>query len=129
MPSRTRLVAAFLLLVSLESTTMLAAQALAPPLPRWRAQLPAAASRPLLASAATSVAYVPGDSSGHRHTMTGLLIGGLVGTVATGAFLVAFCSDSDTQCGADEVGRAALYIALPAAALGAVIGSLIRTRR
>jgi hypothetical protein len=59
--------------------------------------------------------------------MTGLLIGGAVGAVATGVFLAAFCSDPDTQCGADEFGRAVLIIGVPPALLGALIGSLIRT--
>ena len=62
-----------------------------------------------------------------HHTGTGLLIGGLVGAAATTLFLVAFCSDPDTACGADEVGRAAVVIALPLAAVGALIGSLART--
>jgi hypothetical protein len=62
-----------------------------------------------------------------NHTGTGLLIGGLVGAAATTLFLVAFCGDPDTACGADEVGRAAVVIALPFAAVGALIGSLVRT--
>ena len=70
------------------------------------------------------------DTLGTRsHTGTGLLIGGLVGGVATALFLAGFCSDPDTQCGADEVGRAVLLIAVPAALVGTLIGSLIRTRR
>jgi len=64
----------------------------------------------------------------HGHTMTGLLIGGLVGAVATGVFLGAFCSDPDTHCGVDEVARATAFIALPAAAVGALVGTLVRTR-
>jgi hypothetical protein len=70
------------------------------------------------------------DTLGTRsHTGTGLLIGGLVGGVATALFLAGFCSDPDTQCGADEVGRAVLFIAVPAALVGTLIGSLIRTKR
>jgi hypothetical protein len=61
------------------------------------------------------------------HTGTGLLIGGLVGAAATTVFLIGFCDDPDTQCGADEIGRAVLFIAVPCAAVGALIGSLIRT--
>jgi hypothetical protein len=61
------------------------------------------------------------------HAGTGLLVGGLVGAAATTLFLIAFCSDPDTACGADEVGRAAIVIALPFAAAGALIGSLVRT--
>jgi hypothetical protein len=37
--------------------------------------------------------------STRSHTGTGLLIGGLVGGVATPIFLAGFCSDADTQCG------------------------------
>jgi hypothetical protein len=56
-----------------------------------------------------------------------LLVGGLIGAAATTVFLVAFCSDPDTACGADEVGRAVVIIAVPCAAAGALIGSLVRT--
>jgi hypothetical protein len=63
------------------------------------------------------------------HTWTGLLIGGLAGVAATTVFLTQFCGDPDTECGADEVGRAVVVIAVPAAAAGALIGSLIRTER
>ena len=65
--------------------------------------------------------------STRSHTGTGLLIGGLVGGVATAVFLAGFCSDADTQCGADEIGRAVLFIAVPTALVGTLIGSLIRT--
>jgi hypothetical protein len=61
------------------------------------------------------------------HTGTGLLIGGIVGAAATTIFLIGFCSDSDTRCELDEVGRAVLFIAVPVAAVGALIGSLIHT--
>jgi hypothetical protein len=61
------------------------------------------------------------------HAGTGLLIGGLVGAAATTIFLIGFCSDSDTKCEADEVGRAVLFIAVPAAVIGALIGSLVHT--
>jgi hypothetical protein len=55
------------------------------------------------------------------------LVGGIIGVAATTVFLIGFCSDSDTKCELDEVGRAVLYIAVPAAAVGALIGSLIHT--
>ena len=67
--------------------------------------------------------------STRSHTGTGLLVGGIVGAVATTVFLAGFCSDPDTQCGADEVGRAALFIAVPSALVGTLIGSLVRTKR
>jgi len=68
------------------------------------------------------------SSETHSHTVTGLVIGSLVGVAAAGVFLAAFCSDPDTQCGADEVGRALVIIAVPPAVVGAAIGSLIRTK-
>jgi hypothetical protein len=71
--------------------------------------------------------FPPSDDSVRSHTGTGLLIGSLVGAAATTVFLVAFCGDPDTACGADEVGRAVLVIAVPCAAAGALIGSLIKT--
>ena len=67
--------------------------------------------------------------STRTHTGTGLLVGSIVGAVATGVFLAGFCSDADTQCGADEVGRAVLIIAVPTALVGTLVGSLIRTER
>ncbi|HKU61271.1 MAG TPA: hypothetical protein VJQ44_08655 [Gemmatimonadales bacterium] len=51
----------------------------------------------------------------------------MVGAAATTLFLVGFCGDPDTSCGEDEVGRAVLVIAVPCAAGGALIGSLIHT--
>jgi hypothetical protein len=107
------------------SPAVLAGQALAPPLRSWHAELRTeAAFRP---RATDPVPWVKANSPSHSHTLTGLLIGGLVGVAATGVFLAAFCSDPDTQCGADEVGRALVIIAVPSAVVGAVIGSLIRT--
>lgn len=74
-----------------------------------------------------STALDPARHGTRSHAGTGLLIGGIVGVAATGAFLALFCSDPDTSCGADEVGRAAVVFAPPPAALGALIGSLIHT--
>jgi hypothetical protein len=71
----------------------------------------------------------PDTLSTRSHTKTGLLIGGLVGSAAAAVFLAGFCSDPDTECGLDEIGRAVLFIAVPTAAVGALIGSLIRTKR
>lgn len=106
----------------------LAAQSRATPFPAWHTELPTESTpRP----SANSTDHLPGvmvKAETHSHTLTGLLIGGLVGGAATGIFLAAFCSDPDTQCGADEVGRAVVIIAVPPAIVGAVIGSLIRTR-
>jgi hypothetical protein len=66
-------------------------------------------------------------SRSRSHTGTGLLVGALVGVAATTAFLIGFCDDPDTKCEIDEVGRAVVLIAVPVAAVGALIGSLIRT--
>jgi hypothetical protein len=97
----------------------LEAQAAPPLFPSWNAeQVPASTrNRP----------SIPDSLRSRRHTGTGLLIGGLAGAAATTIFLIGFCDDPDTQCGVDEVGRATLFIAVPSAALGALIGYLIRT--
>jgi len=58
-----------------------------------------------------------------------LLIGGLVGVSAATVFLIGFCDGPDTACGADEIGRAPVVIAVPCAAVGELIGSLVRTER
>jgi hypothetical protein len=105
-----------LLAIGLGSPARLQAQALEAPLPSW--------------SLDDSPRPWRWDSLSTRsHTGTGLLIGGLIGSVATTVFLVGFCSDPDTQCGADEVGRAVLIIGVPPALVGMLIGSLIRTKR
>jgi hypothetical protein len=92
---------------------VLQAQRAQPPLASWQGEL------------------LPPEPAGRfesrSHTGTGLLVGGLVGLAATGLFLVAFCSDADTSCGAGEVGRAVLVIAVPFAMVGALIGSLSST--
>lgn len=69
-------------------------------------------------------------SLGYRsHAGKGALIGLVSGATAAGAFLTLFCSDSDNACGADEVARAALFIAGPPTLVGAGIGFLIRSER
>jgi hypothetical protein len=106
----------------------LEAQASALGLTRWQAELPTKQQH--LSSFADKLEYaLPEDSTSktHSHTLTGLLIGSAIGLAATGLFLAAFCGDPDTECGADEYGRAIVIIAVPAAAAGALIGSLIRT--
>ena len=118
---------AALLALNLCGITHLEAQAKALSLPRWQAELPEKKHL----SFADNLGYtVPQDSISktHSHTFTGLLIGSAVGLAATGLFLAAFCGDPDTECGADEYGRALVIIAVPAAAAGALIGSLIHTR-
>ena len=124
-PRRLSLVA--LLALNLCGITHLEAQATAFSLSRWQAELPAKQNH---SSFADNLEYtVPEDSISktHPHPLTGLLIGSAVGLAATGLFLAAFCGDPDTECGADEYGRALVIIAVPAAAAGALIGSLIHT--
>ncbi len=88
------------------------AQVAARPLPTWEATLPRGAGI---------------QDSTRSHTGTGLLVGGIVGVTAATVFLIGFCADPDTKCEMDEVGRALLFIAVPTAALGALIGSLIHS--
>ena len=107
----------------LGTAQILPGQALTPHLSPWR---PALVSEPAVHLAPLPRELTNGET--HSHTMTGLLIGSLVGVAATGVFLAAFCSDPDTQCGADEVGRAVVIIAVPPALVGALIGSLIKTK-
>jgi hypothetical protein len=99
------------------------AQRVHAPFPAWAGAHPGEAGlhqapspRPLSPLLARS------DSSGSG-AVQGLLVGGLVGAVATTVFLIGFCG-GDTSCGADEVGRAVVVIALPCAAAGALIGAL-----
>lgn len=57
-------------------------------------------------------------------TGTGVLVGGVIGLSAAAFFLTVFCSDGDTQCGADEFLRAVVVFAVPPAVVGGVIGAL-----
>ena len=107
--------------------THLQAQAKAFSLPRWQAELPAKQHHSSFADKHDYTVPEDSISKTHSHTLTGLLIGSAVGLAATSLFLAAFCGDADTECGADEYGRALLIIAVPAAAAGALIGSLIHT--
>ena len=109
---------ALLLVLAAAAAPALVAQHVPAPLPTWRASMHVAdASRPPLATIA----------AGRGRTTTGLLVGAAIGAAATTAFLVAFCSDPDTTCQADEVARAALIIGVPFAAAGALIGALSRS--
>jgi hypothetical protein len=109
-------------------TDTLGAQVPAPPLARWRPSLLPSTTPGPVDGNAVPLRVGHAASGSHAHTGTGLLIGGLVGAAATGIFLGAFCSGSDNACGADEVGRAILVFAVPPTVVGAVIGSLIRTK-
>ena len=105
----------------------LLAQAAARPVPTWHAALPLQGSGrgPGWTEAPR---LIPQNSlAAGSQVRTGLLVGSIIGVAATTVFLIGFCSDADTECGADEVGRAVLFIGVPAAALGALVGSLIHT--
>lgn len=54
---------------------------------------------------------------------TGALVGLAIGTTATAIFLTGFCSDTDTNCQADEIVRAFAILGGPPTLLGALIGS------
>ena len=124
------LVAGMLLSVPFTAATRLHAQVAISPLPTWNAEpLGDSATRYLTWAREPHVPPSETQATTRSHTKTGLLVGGLIGATATTVFLVGFCSDPDTACGADEVGRAVLFIAVPCAAVGALIGSLVRTEQ
>jgi hypothetical protein len=105
----------------------LPAQIASRPLPTWDVGSLGSTGQHHLTSNTETLVLTRQTHATRSHTKTGLLIGGLIGVTATTVFLVAFCSDPDTSCGADEVGRAVLIIAVPCAAVGALVGSLVRT--
>jgi hypothetical protein len=104
---------ALVVVLGLAHPRALQAQRAHAPFPQWQGELLQPAP--------------PARLETRAHTETGLLVGALFGAAATGLFLFAFCGDPDTSCGADEVGRAVLVIAVPCAMVGALIGSLSRT--
>jgi hypothetical protein len=117
-----------LTILALGSAPRVEAQSAARPLPTWDAgPLPSGTASQGLASEDGRYDLPQGGLAIRRHTRTGLLVGGLIGIAATTVFLIGFCDDPDTQCGVDEVGRAVVLITVPAAAVGALIGYLIRT--
>jgi hypothetical protein len=121
--------AGLLALFGLAHPISLQAQVAGAPFPNWHHELMPAggsASRSGGQYRVSDGVLIPG-SAARSHAGTGLLIGGIVGAVATTVFLVGFCGDPDTACGADEVGRAVVLIAVPCAAVGTFIGWLVRT--
>lgn len=107
------------------------AQVAGAPLPSWHGELPLqeGGAHRSLAQRQLSLFPLTERFATRTHTRTGLLIGGVVGAAATTLFLVGFCGDPDTACGADEIGRAVVLIAVPCAVAGALMGSLVRTER
>ena len=124
---RTQLLLATLL--ALAAPAAARAQAAPPPFPRWQGSLsPGTATLAARIEHQEAAAALDRESAAvRRHTGTGLLIGGVVGAAATTVFPIGFCSDPDTSCGVDEVGRAAVIIGVPCAAAGALIGWLVQT--
>jgi hypothetical protein len=124
MPSALR-ATCILLLTLLLGGEPVAAQAHSAPLPRWVPTLPTPASAHL-----TSPPLAGADTETKSHTLTGLVIGGAVGAAVVGVLLATHCSDADpdTQCTGDNLGLFAVFV-IPGAVVGAVIGSLIRTKR
>ena len=112
-----------LIVLFLFSGGALQAQAAAQPFPSWQAASPLPGSFEHQTWVQQAVPQ-SGLAAGSQ-VKTGLLIGSIIGVAATTIFLIGFCSDADTECGADEVGRGVLFIAVPAAAAGAPVGSLI----
>ncbi|HEX8242805.1 MAG TPA: hypothetical protein VF541_04905 [Longimicrobium sp.] len=127
-PARTISILLIALLIG-EPASVLAQAAAPARASSWRAEPPRIAA-PAGERAFADAPAVAFDSSAMRgHTGTGLLVGSVVGVSAAALFLAGFCSDADTKCEADEVGRALVFIAVPPALAGALIGTLIRTRR
>jgi hypothetical protein len=65
----------------------------------------------------------------HSHWVRGGAIGLAAGLAASGLFLAAFCSDLDTSCHADTVGRVLAIFGLPPTMIGLGIGLAIRSER
>ena len=69
-------------------------------------------------------------STGRDHkTWTGLAIGAGVGLLAGALLTSAFCSDPDSSCDTHEAAPAVLIVAVPFAALGGIVGSMVQTER
>jgi hypothetical protein len=69
-------------------------------------------------------------SQGRRsHWVRGGAIGLVTGLAASGLFLAAFCSDPDTSCHADTVGKVTAIFGLPPTMIGLGIGLAIRSER
>ena len=126
---RARTATFLLITLLLGGAASLRAQMAAPSAAAWRADAPVLATPavmpPLAAPAEVSVADT---ATSHGHTTEGLLIGGIVGVAAAGLFLAGFCNDTESPCQGDEYARALVFIALPPAVAGALIGTLVRTK-
>lgn len=101
-------------------------QHLRAPFPSWEAPLPAVTSTDRAAPPPAGMGSVT-----RSHTLTGLVIGGVIGAGVAGVLLATHCSDADpdTQCSTDGGLAIVALFAVPGALAGALIGSLIRTKR
>lgn len=103
------------------------AQARAPAWAVWEPALPVEAPAGPVGAPAVAL-----DGERKSHAVTGLLVGATVGALGTLIVLSSVCSDADedTDCGGSRTFPAKMVVvAIPFALLGAVVGSLIKTRR
>jgi len=127
-PHRARILAA---LLALAPAASLHAQATAPHAAAWRADPPRiAAVDGRAATGGHRTRFTAGDTARTKtHPVTGLAIGAGAGLAAAGLLLSGFCSGGDDICSSSDKGRLLFITVVPAAALGALIGSLIHTHR
>jgi hypothetical protein len=119
-------------LLALAPAAPLHAQTALPPPAAWRAappRIPAASAR-AEADGRLAMRFAAGDSAQSRtHPVTGLAIGAGVGLAAAAVLLSGFCSGGDDICSSGDKARLVFISVVPPAAVGALIGSLVRTHR
>lgn len=122
----------FAALLTLTPAVALHAQAAVPLPANWRAEAPRLAPAERRGEAVHLPVYrfAAGDSVRTRtHPVTGLAIGAGVGLAAAGVLLSGFCSGGDDLCSSSDKVQLLFVAVVPPAAVGALIGSLIRTHR
>ncbi|MGD8496407.1 MAG: hypothetical protein PVF05_09480, partial [Gemmatimonadales bacterium] len=62
-----------------------------------------------------------------RHTWLGLGVGAGIGAASTLFVLSGFCDTGDSPCSAGDIARDGLLITVPAALVGALIGTLVKS--
>ncbi len=85
--------------------------------------------RPTMSIPRTALTRLEVSQGRHSHWVRGAAIGLATGLAASGLFLAAFCSDLDTSCHADTVGKVVALIGLPPTVIGVGIGLAIRSER